>query len=89
MKKRIRLNYVEKHSPILDNPGLWTLPGSEAHRYKELSYWTDQAVRLENARFDGLFLGDALGVFDTYGGSGQAAIREAPKPARCRPPTRW
>ncbi|BBI33585.1 LLM class flavin-dependent oxidoreductase [Cohnella abietis] len=76
MKKRIRFNYVEKHSPILDNPGLWKYPGSEAHRYSSLSYWTELAVKLEKACFDGLFLGDALGVYDTYGGSKDAAVRE-------------
>lgn len=76
MKKTIRLNYVEKCSPILDNPGLWKYAGSEAHRYKELDYWTGLAVKLDEAGFDGLFLGDALGVFDTYGDSGDAAVRE-------------
>jgi len=76
MKKRIRFNYVEKHSPILDNPGLWAYPDSQAHRYKELSYWIELAQLLEEACFDGLFLGDALGVFSTYGGSHEAAVRE-------------
>lgn len=76
MGKRIRFNYVEKHSPILDNPGLWKYPGSEAHRYKELAYWTELARKLEDACFDGLFLGDALGVFDTYGGNSQGAVKE-------------
>ncbi|MBP1996360.1 LLM class flavin-dependent oxidoreductase [Paenibacillus eucommiae] len=76
MTKRIKLNFVEKNCPILDNPGLWTYPESEAHRHGDLSYWMELAVLLEQAKFDGIFLGDALGTFDTYKGGRDTAILE-------------
>lgn len=76
-KRRIRLNAVEVACPMQDNPGLWAYPGNEAHRYKELSYWTELAALLERGRFDAVFIGDMLGVFDVYEGKRDIAVRDA------------
>src|SRR5665811_1998727 len=46
-------------------------------RYNRLPYWTDLAKTLERGRFDGLFLADVLGVYDVFGGSPDAALRNA------------
>lgn len=56
--------------------GLWRHPLSQAHRYKELSFWLEQARTLEEFGFDSLFIADSLGVVDVYKGSADQALRE-------------
>ena len=57
--------------------GMWTHPRDHSAEFGSLSYWTDLARLLERGLFDGLFLADVLGVYDVYGGSPDAALREA------------
>ncbi len=45
--------------------------------YNRLPYWLDLARVLERGLFDGLFLADVLGVYDVFGGSPDAALRNA------------
>ncbi|MBP1996368.1 LLM class flavin-dependent oxidoreductase [Paenibacillus eucommiae] len=77
MGKRIKLNAVEVACPMQDNPGLWAYPGNEAERYKDMNYWTELAHLLERGRFDAVFIGDMLGVFDVYQQKRDIAIRDA------------
>ncbi|MCZ2495411.1 NtaA/DmoA family FMN-dependent monooxygenase [Xylophilus sp. Kf1] len=58
-------------------PGQWRQPGDEAACYLDPDYWTDLARLLERGLFDGLFLGDVIGVYDVDGGSPIAALRAA------------
>ena len=55
--------------------GLWRHPECQAHRYKELGYWLETAKTLESGYFDGLFIADALGVLDTFGGTIDLPLR--------------
>ncbi|NHO33876.1 NtaA/DmoA family FMN-dependent monooxygenase [Acetobacter sp. LMG 1636] len=57
--------------------GLWRHPRDRSADYRKLGYWTDLARLLEKGLFDGLFLADVLGVYDVYGGSPDAALRNA------------
>ncbi|QDH25989.1 LLM class flavin-dependent oxidoreductase [Neokomagataea tanensis] len=57
--------------------GLWRHPNDQAYRYKTISYWTELAQILEKGLFDGLFIADVLGTYDVYGGSPDAALRNA------------
>jgi FMN-dependent oxidoreductase (nitrilotriacetate monooxygenase family) len=57
--------------------GLWRHPRDRATDYTKLDYWTGMARTLERGLFDGLFLADVLGIYDVYGGSPDAALREA------------
>ena len=57
--------------------GLWTHPRDRTADYNRLPYWIDLAKTLERGRFDGLFLADVLGVYDVFGGSPDAALRNA------------
>src|ERR1035437_6684545 len=59
------------------SPGLWTHPRDRTSEYNRLPYWIDLARTLERGRFDGLFLADVLGVYDVFGGSADAALRNA------------
>ena len=59
------------------SPGLWTHPRDRTIDYNRLPYWIDLAKTLERGRFDGLFLADVLGVYDVFGNSPDAALRNA------------
>ena len=77
MKKKIRLNAFAMNCVAHQSPGLWTHPRDRTSEYNRLPYWTDLARTLERGRFDGLFLADVLGVYDVFGGSPDAALRNA------------
>ena len=77
MKKQIRLNAFAMNCVAHQSPGLWTHPRDRTLDYNRLSYWIDLAKTLERGRFDGLFLADVLGVYDVYGNSPDAALRNA------------
>jgi long-chain alkane monooxygenase len=77
MKKEIRLNAFAMNCVAHQSPGLWTHPRDRTAEYNRLPYWLDLAKTLERGRFDGLFLADVLGVYDVYGGSPDAALRNA------------
>ena len=59
------------------SPGLWTHPRDRTLGYNRLPYWLDLAKTLERGKFDGLFLADVLGVYDVFGDSPDAALRDA------------
>lgn len=50
-------------------------PRDRSAQYRSLRYWTDLARTLERGLFDSLFLADVLGVYDVYGHSPDAALR--------------
>ena len=77
MKKEIRLNAFAMNCVAHQSPGLWTHPRDRTAEYNRLPYWIDLAKTLERGRFDGLFLADVLGVYDVFGGSPDAALRNA------------
>src|ERR1700737_1494811 len=77
MKKQIRLNAFAMNCVAHQSPGLWTHPRDRTAEYNRLPYWIDLAKTLERGRFDGLFLADVLGVYDVYGNSPDAALRNA------------
>ncbi len=77
MIKQIRLNAFAMNCVAHQSPGLWTHPRDRTAEYNRLPYWIDLAKTLERGRFDGLFLADVLGVYDVFGGSPDAALRNA------------
>lgn len=77
MAKQIRLNAFAMNCVAHQSPGLWTHPRDRTAEYNRLAYWLDLAKTLERGRFDGLFLADVLGVYDVYGNSPDAALRNA------------
>jgi len=56
------------------NYGLWRHPDDRTHRYTDIAYWTDLARSLEDGGFDCLFIADALGMIDVYGGNTDASL---------------
>ena len=76
-KSRIQFNAFDMTCIMHQSPGLWARPGDQSVRYKDLDYWVELAKTLEAAKFDGLFIADVLGVYDTYQGSHDASVRRA------------
>ena len=60
-------------------PGIWRHPADRSRGYTSLSHWTQLAQLLEKGLFDGIFIADALGPYDVYGGNADAALRTAAK----------
>lgn len=75
--KEIRLNAFDMNCVSHQASGLWRHPRDRSDQYHTLQYWTDLARLLERGLFDSLFLADVLGVYDVYGGSPDAALRNA------------
>jgi FMN-dependent oxidoreductase (nitrilotriacetate monooxygenase family) len=75
--REIRLNAFDMACVGHIQQGMWQHPRDQSGQYGTLTYWTDLARLLERGLFDGLFLADVLGVYDVYGGSPDAALREA------------
>lgn len=59
------------------NAGLWRHPDDRTAHYPELAYWVDLARRLDAGGFDLLFIADAVGQLDVYGGSAREALARA------------
>lgn len=75
--RRIQFNAFDMSCIMHQSPGLWARVDDQSTRYKDLDYWVNLAKLLEAAKFDGLFIADVLGVYDTYQGSADASIRRA------------
>ncbi len=75
--KRIHLNAFKIAGVGHTAVGLWRHPQSQAHRYKDLDYWTSTAKTLEAGLFDSLFIADFPGIYDVYKQSPDAALRDA------------
>lgn len=69
--RRLLLNAFVCASPGHVKPGLWpyALPGNELADFDDLDLWVRLAATLERGRFDGLFIGDVLGLYAPYRGS--------------------
>ncbi|WP_328358167.1 LLM class flavin-dependent oxidoreductase [Mycobacterium sp. NBC_00419] len=56
------------------NFGLWRHPADRTAHYTDLNYWVDLARLLDTGGFDLLFVADAVGQLDVFGGSARAAL---------------
>lgn len=77
--RRIRFNAFAINGVGHQLPGIWRHPADRSRDYRDLEHWTRLARLLEEGLFDGIFLADALGPYDVYGGSADAALRTAAK----------
>jgi FMN-dependent oxidoreductase (nitrilotriacetate monooxygenase family) len=74
--RQIRLNAFDMACAGHIQQGMWRHPRDRSRDYGSLATWTQTARLLERGLFDGLFFADVLGVYDVYGGSPDAALRE-------------
>nr|WP_319449055.1 MULTISPECIES: LLM class flavin-dependent oxidoreductase [unclassified Mycobacterium] len=56
------------------NFGLWRHPDDRTSEYTDLRYWTELAALLDAGGFDLLFIADAVGQLDVFGGDASAAL---------------
>ncbi len=56
------------------NFGMWRHPEDRTAQYTSLNYWVDLARLLDDGGFDLLFIADAVGQLDVFGGSADAAL---------------
>jgi FMN-dependent oxidoreductase (nitrilotriacetate monooxygenase family) len=75
MAQEIRLHAFSMNAVGHQSPGLWRHPRDRSGEFNRLGFWTGLAKTLEAGLFDGLFLADVLGVYDVYGASPAAALR--------------
>ncbi|MDR2678028.1 MAG: NtaA/DmoA family FMN-dependent monooxygenase [Zoogloeaceae bacterium] len=76
-KKNLVLNLFEMNCVSHIVHGLWPHPDNNRHRINDIAYWKELAQLLEYGTFDGVFLADVIGVYDTYRGGLETAVREA------------
>ncbi len=55
--------------------GMWGRSDTRQVEYKSLDPWIELVQLLERGKFDALFLADVAGIYDTYGGGPDAALR--------------
>lgn len=75
-KKQLFLNLFEMACVSHITHGLWSLPDNNRHRFAEIEYWVELAQLLEEGGFDGVFLADVIGAYDTFRGGPETALRE-------------
>ncbi|KAJ5352173.1 hypothetical protein N7452_001147 [Penicillium brevicompactum] len=75
-KRRIYLNGFDMFTVGHLSFGQWKNPADRsATKRRDLSYWTSLAKILEKGDFNALFLADTYGLYDTYKGTAEPAIR--------------
>ncbi|BAF89176.1 conserved hypothetical protein [Azorhizobium caulinodans ORS 571] len=73
-RRELRLNTFQMAAPSHNWAGLWSHPRDNQTQYNTLAYWTEMAKTAERGLLDGIFIADVFGLYDVYGGSGDAAI---------------
>lgn len=68
--KKLILNAFENAASGHQFPGQWRHPRDKSSTYKDLEYWTYLAQLLEKGKLHGVFLGDAMTIYDDYKGPG-------------------
>lgn len=72
--RELRLNTFQMAAPSHNWAGLWRHPRDNQVNYNRLDYWTDMARTAERGLIDAIFIADVFGLYDVYGGSGDAAL---------------
>lgn len=56
--------------------GMWRHPDAQQHRFHELGLWVDLARKLEEAKFDNMFLADVVGLYGDHEGGWASHVRK-------------
>jgi long-chain alkane monooxygenase len=76
MPKQLLVNLFEMNCVSHIIHGLWVHPDNRRHRFNDLDFWTDLARLLEYGTFDGVFIADVIGTYDTFRDGPETALRE-------------
>ncbi|MET1052236.1 MAG: LLM class flavin-dependent oxidoreductase [Mycetocola sp.] len=74
--KKLILNLFEMACVSHITHGLWVLDDNQRDRYADIDSWTELAQLAEAGGFDGIFLADVVGAYDTFRDGPETAIRE-------------
>lgn len=77
MTKPMKVFAFDFFGPAHLSAGLWRHEDDGSADYTNLARWVAYAQLLEDAGFDGMFFADNNGYHDKYGGSVDAALRDA------------
>lgn len=77
MRRPLILNAFSMNTVSHIQQGLWVRDDTRQREYHHLAPWLELAELLERGGFDTLFLADVVGLYDTYGGGPDTALREA------------
>jgi len=77
VSKKILFNAFDMNTAVHQSQGFWRHPRDRSGEYTSIHYWQKLARKLEEGKFDGLFLADVTGIYDVYGGNADAALRNA------------
>ena len=77
VSRQMRLSAFSMNCVGHQSQGLWRHPRDRSTEYTSIELWVELARTLERGCFDAFFLADVLGVYDVYGGSADAALRNA------------
>jgi long-chain alkane monooxygenase len=75
--RELRLNTFQMAAPSHNWAGMWRHPRDRQGEYNKLDYWTSLAQTAERGLLDGIFIADVFGIYDVYGGTGDAALAAA------------
>ncbi|KAF1042754.1 LLM class flavin-dependent oxidoreductase [Xylophilus sp.] len=73
-QRELRLNTFQMAAPSHNWAGLWRHPRDNQADYTRLAYWTEMARTAERGLLDGIFVADVFGLYDVFGGDGDAAL---------------
>jgi alkanesulfonate monooxygenase SsuD/methylene tetrahydromethanopterin reductase-like flavin-dependent oxidoreductase (luciferase family) len=76
MSKPLRFNAFTMNCVSHITHGLWVHPDTKQTSYTDLDTWVELAKILERGRFDAVFLADVVGVYDSYGGNRDIAVKQ-------------
>ena len=77
VSRQMRLSAFSMNCVGHQSQGLWRHPRDRSTEYTSIELWVELARILERGCFDAFFLADVLGIYDVYGGSADAALRNA------------
>jgi len=77
MNQHIHFNAFHMNAPAHSWAGFWRHPRDRSVEHATLGYWTGLATTAERGLFDGVFLADVFGIYDTYGGNADATLLSA------------
>jgi FMN-dependent oxidoreductase (nitrilotriacetate monooxygenase family) len=75
--RRLVFNLFMMDTPSHIFHGTWRHPESRSLEYNNLDLWVELAQMAEQARMDGIFIADVLGLYEGYGGTVDGVIEHA------------
>lgn len=76
MRKRLILNCFSMNVPSHIYHGTWRHPDNQLANFNDFTVWANLAKKLEEGKFDAIFLADVLGIDPAYDGKWDAYFQQ-------------